>query len=370
VTAPYSDIVLTLNSGSSSLKFGIYAVDQGDPVTLFASEIEGAPGERTTLDRVADALNSAAVPAPAIVGHRIVHGGPGLRHHCEIDEQVIAELATAISFAPLHGQASLALIDAARVRYPDLPQVACFDTAFHATLPPVAYVLPVPKELREEGVRRYGFHGLSCESIVRQLGDDLPDRLIIAHLGNGASVTAVEAGRSIDTSMGLTPTGGIVMSSRSGDIDPGILVHLLRSKAMNASTLEDLINRQSGMLGVSGVSGDMRTLHAVSSSDADARLAIEMFCYSARKQIAAMIAVLGGIDMIVFTGGIGENDAFVRKSICNALTWAGVCSSTDIDRQSPARCRVRVVASREDEEIARHSHDIVRAGRWTVATGK
>jgi acetate kinase len=368
VTAPDGDIVLALNSGSSSLKFGIYAVGRGDPVAVFVGEIEGAPGDRTTLDRVAEALDGAAAPAPTMVGHRIVHGGPALRRHCRIDVGVIANLKAAIPFAPLHGPASLALIEAARVRYPNLPQVACFDTVFHATLPPVAHVLPLPKVLQKDGIRRYGFHGLSCESIVRQLGDPLPDRLVIAHLGNGASVTAVQAGRSIDTSMGLTPSGGVMMGTRSGDIDPGVLVHLLRSHDMDASSLEDIIDRQSGMLGVSSLSGDMRRLHEASAPDADARLAIEMFCYSVRKQIAGMIAVLDGIDMIAFTGGIGENDAVVRNRICGGLAWAGVAARADHERTSAAGCEVRVVASREDEQIARHSHEILRTGPDVIAT--
>lgn len=354
--------MLALNSGSSSLKFGIYAVDRGAPIVLFASEIEGSPSDSTRLDRVAEALEVAAVPAPTMVGHRVVHGGPALLRHCRIDADVIARLKAAIPFAPLHGPASLALIEAVGFRYPNLPQIACFDTVFHATLPPVARTLPLPKALRKQGVRRYGFHGLSCESIVHALGDQLPERLVIAHLGNGASITAVKAGRSIDTSMGMTPSGGVMMSTRSGDIDPGALVHVLRSQSMDASMLEDMFDRQSGMLGVSDVSGDMRCLHAASPFDADARLAIEMFCYSVRKQIAGMIAVLDGIDMIVFTGGIGENDAIVRDLICQGLAWAGVPPSVDDKRARTGDCQVRVIASREDEQIARHSNAIVCAG--------
>jgi len=221
LTAPPGDIVLALNSGSSSLKFGLYAVDAGDPVALFAGQIDGAPGDPATLDQIAEAMTATQLPAPTVVGHRIVHGGPALARHCRIDAGVIQQLKAAIPFASLHGPASLSLIEAVGRRHPELPQVACFDTMFHMTLPPVAHVLPLPKALRDEGIRRYGFHGLSCESIVRELGETLPDWLIIAHLGNGASVTAVRAGRSIDTSMGLTPSGGVMMGTRSGDIDPG-----------------------------------------------------------------------------------------------------------------------------------------------------
>ena len=213
-----------------------------------------------------------------------------------------------------------------------------------------------------EGIQRYGFHGLSCESIVRQLGNDLPDRLIIAHLGNGASVTAVKAGKSIDTSMGLTPSGGVIMGTRSGDLDPGVLIYLMREKQFNAAMLEELIDRRSGLLGISGVDGDMRRLHQAAPSNADARLAIQMFCYSVRKQVAAMIAALDGVDLLVFTGGIGENDEEVRAAICRGLSWIGV--SLDDGRRASAnnpvndptsRCCVRVLSSQEDEQIARHT---------------
>ena len=236
------------------------------------------------------------------------------------------------------------------------------DTAFHADLPEVGRVLPIPKELGLEGIQRHGFHGLSCESIVRQLGDDLPERLIIAHLGNGASVTAVKAGQSIDTSMGLTPSGGVIMSTRSGDLDPGVLIYLMREKQFNAAMLEELIDRRSGVLGISGVGGDMRRLHQTASSNGDARLAIQMFCYSVRKQVAAMIAALDGVNAIVFTGGIGENDPEVRAAICRGLSWLGVsldeirnASANNPVNDPASRCTVRVIASQEDEQIARHT---------------
>jgi acetate kinase len=221
--------------------------------------------------------------------------------------------------------------------------------------------------LQSEGIQRYGFHGLSCESIVHQLGSDSPDRLIIAHLGNGASVTAVKGGKSIDTSMGLTPSGGVIMGTRSGDLDPGVLVYLMREKKFDAAGVEKLVDHLSGLQGISGVGSDMRQLHDAASSNADAKLAIEMFCYSVRKQIAAMIAVLDGVDMMVFTGGIGENDGEVRASICESLSWAGI--SLDDARNSTSNCSinylasrvlVQVLASQEDEQIARHSWAISR----------
>ena len=201
------------------------------------------PSQQEAIVRIGRLLADSKMPAPVAVGHRIVHGGPRLRRHCLIDDEVLRQLEAASAFAPLHIPSALSVIRFAREHFPAATQAACFDTAFHADLAEVARVLPIPKELQSEGIQRYGFHGLSCESIVRQLADDLPDRLIIAHLGNGASVTAVKAGKSIDTSMGLTPSGGVIMSTRSGDLDPGVLVYLMREKKFDAAMLEDLIDR-------------------------------------------------------------------------------------------------------------------------------
>ena len=283
-----------------------------------------------------------------------MHGGPKLRQHCLIDEMVSQQLECAAAFAPLHNPAAISVIRFAQEHFPRLPQVACFDTTFHAGMPDVARVLPVPRELQSLGIQRYGFHGLSCESIVHQLGDNVPSRLIIAHLGNGASVTAVKDGKSIDTSMGLTPSGGVIMGTRSGDLDPGILVYLMRELTFDAAKLEHMIDHRSGLMGISATSSDMRRLHEASPENHNARLAIDMFCYSVRKQIAAMIAVLDGIDLIVFTGGIGENDGAVRGSICAGLSWAGVSLGP-----APSKVLVRVLPSQEDEQIARHT--------WTIS---
>lgn len=359
--------VLALNSGSSSFKFGLYRADAAGVQTLLTESVDSA-GHVDATARVAQALARPKLPTPDAVGHRIVHGGPKLRRHCLIDDTVLRQLEAAAAFAPLHMPAALALIRDAQQRFPGLPQVACFDTRFHADLPDVARVLPIAKALQAQGIQRYGFHGLSLESIVRQLGADLPQRVVIAHLGNGASVTAVKGGRSVDTSMGLTPTGGLIMGTRSGDLDPGVLLHLLRERQFDAGKLEALVDRGSGLLGISGVSSDMRRLHEAAASNPDARLAIEMFCYAVRKQIAAMIAVLDGIDLLVFTGGIGENDATVRAAICSGLSWIGV--SLDESRNSEAsnpiqngasRCEVRVLESQEDEQIARHAWALVAA---------
>jgi acetate kinase len=378
--------MLALNSGSSSLKFGLYRVGPsrtevllsgeaqsiGDKKSKFdartsrgnivLSETLAIPSQREAIIRIARLLADSELPAPGAIGHRIVHGGPTLRQHCLIDASVLRQLEAAIAFAPLHAPSALSVIRFAQEHFPGLPQMACFDTAFHAELPEVARVIPIARELQGEGIERYGFHGLSCESILRQLASDLPDRLIIAHLGNGASVTAVKGGKSIDTSMGLTPTGGVIMGTRSGDLDPGVLIYLMREKKFDAGMLEELVDHRSGLLGISGVGSDMRRLHEAAPSNARARSAIQMFCYSVRKQVAAMIAALDGVDLLVFTGGIGENDGEARAAICSGLSWIGVSldearnrSATNPINDAASRCSVQVLASQEDEQIARHS---------------
>ncbi|MEG3123377.1 acetate/propionate family kinase [Sphingomonas sp. GB1N7] len=338
--------VLTLNEGSSSLKFGFYAIGPDGVEERLSGEAEGAL-PAYMFNRIDVALDGSR---PAAIGHRIVHGGPQMFAPVEIDANVLAQLEGATAFAPLHGPAALSLIRTAQARYPDVPHIACFDTGFHEGLEEVAAVLPVPKEFRVDGVRRYGFHGLSCQSIVHQLGRDLPERLIIAHLGSGASITAVKNGKSIDTSMGLTPTGGVVMASRSGDLDPGLLIYLMRERGLDAAGVEDMVDRRSGLLGISGVSGDLRKLHAAAVTNVDAALAIAVFCRSVGKQIAAMMTSLGGADMIVFTGGIGENDAVVRSAICAGLGWAGVSMDP---AATNVRVVVRVLPSLEGAEMAR-----------------
>lgn len=391
-SASSHSVVLALNSGSSSLKFGIYRIESSIPRMLLSGEVESTGGregkfwvkdgngeplvsesanfktQRDAIARVGKFLADRNETRPFAVGHRVVHGGPTLRRHCVIDDAVLGQLETASAFAPLHNPPALSVIRFARERFPQLPQVACFDTTFHAGMPEVACTLPIPLELRSDGIRRYGFHGLSCESIIRQLGDNRPSRLIIAHLGNGVSITAVKDGQSVDTSMGLTPSGGVIMGTRCGDIDPGILVYLAREKSFDAPNLEALINHRSGLLGISGIDSDMRRLHEISAVSADARLAIKMFCYSVRKQIAAMIAALEGVELLVFTGGIGEHDAEVRATICDGLSWLGVClepagnqSSKDTINHLTSRFLVRVLPSQEDAQIAVHT--------WELASG-
>jgi acetate kinase len=378
--------ILALNSGSSSLKFGLYRTGAECTEGLLFGEAEAIgdengkfsaqdrhgktiisksvslPGQREAIIRIAKLLADTDERAPIAIGHRIVHGGPRLRQHCLIDGPVLRELEAATVFAPLHTPPALAVIRFAQEHFPGLPQVACLDTAFHVGLPEIARVLPIPREWQSAGIERYGFHGLSCESILHQLSGDLPDRVIIAHLGNGASVTAVKGGKSIDTSMGLTPTGGVIMGTRCGDLDPGVLIYLIRENKLDAARLEELVDHRSGLLGISGVSSDMRRLHEAALSNPDARLAVQMFCYSVRKQIAAMIAALDGVDLIVFTGGIGENDPAVRAAICDGLSWIGVRLADRPNRVASnpindpgSRCPVLVLGSQEDEQIARHA---------------
>ena len=365
--------ILVINSGSSSLKFGLYVQRDDEEQAVLDGladgigrdsgklELKDAHGKTLRSESVRfasedEALSQAArwlaelsPLKPIAVGHRVVHGGPLLLTHQLITPAVLTELQNCVHFAPLHIPTALRLITAAEKAYPQLPQFACFDTAFHTTIPEVGSRFALPRPLFDEGIRRYGFHGLSYESIVYRLGAELPSRTVIAHLGNGASLAAVKDGRSVDTSMGLTPTGGIAMATRSGDLDPGVLVYLAREQQFDAAMLEGLVDHQGGLLGISGVSSDMRVLHEVEGSNADVRLAVEMFCYAARKQIAAMSVVLDGAELIVFTGGIGENDACVRAQICGGLSVIGVSPG-----DSHARCNVLVLPSLEDEQIARH----------------
>ena len=363
--------VLVFNSGSSSLKFGLYSVRASSVETLLSGEAESTAGSQAdVVARVAALILERKLPAPAAVGHRVVHGGARLLQHCVIDKRVLRELHAAAAFAPLHVPPALAVIGFAMKRFPRCPHVACLDTAFHAALPAVSRTLPIAKELRSGEIRRYGFHGISCESIMNQLGRATPRRIVIAHLGNGASVTAIKHGKSIDTSMGLTPTGGVIMGTRPGDLDPGLLIYLMREQRVGTERLQALLNHRSGLRGISELDSDMRRLHRAARSDSRARLAIEMFCYSVRREIAAMIASLQGLDMLVFTGGIGEHDVKVRRTICSGLGWAGIALDAARNRAgnnpisaSNSRCAVRVLRSEEEKQIARHACELTRAMR-------
>ena len=280
----------------------------------------------------------------ASIGHRVVHGGADVRDHVRLNGKVLEALRRAIPFAPLHLPASLAVIDAVSKRMPQTPQVICLDTAFHKDLPDVSKTLPFPSKVRDMGIQRYGFHGLSVESIVEQLAH-VRKRTVVAHLGNGASVTALHDGKSIDTSMGLTPAGGVMMGTRCGDTDPGVLLFLLRS-GMDAAELETITDQDAGLEGVSEKTSDVRELTAARKTDAKSDLALRMFAYQVKKAIGGMAAALGGLDELIFTGGIGEHAQAVRDEICSGMGFLGQYS-------------VKVLPSEEDLQIARIAHRLL-----------
>jgi len=380
-------IVLCVNSGSSSLKLALYRDEArlascgvaGIGAARAQVRVRGSDGAALHEDeaRVADhaqavhigldALLGHDFPRPDAAGHRMVHGGPHVHEPRRIDAALVATLRQAAPFAPLHLPAALLGIEAVSARLPQLPQVACFDTHFHWGMPEIARRLPLPRELHEAGVLKYGFHGLSYESVVAELGAQTLGRAVIAHLGNGSSMVAVRDGRSVDTTMGMTPAGGFMMGTRSGDLDPGVLVHLLDTKGYDARGLEQLVDRRSGLLAISERTSDMRELLAARPSDARARLAVDMFCYQARKTIGALAASLGGIDSLVFTGGIGEHATVVREEICAGLTHLGVQlerarndSNAPLISSDGSPCIVRVVAANEESIIARHTREVLR----------
>ena len=379
--------ILCLNGGSSSLKFAVYRISGASEDRVFSGAIEavGAEGGRAWLragDKVLSdqqgsfanhteavktmfaALKAQGVTQLAAAGHRIVHGGPKFTAPQRIDDRLKAALSDLIPFAPLHLPSQVAMIEAVASHFPDLPQIACFDTAFHSRMPEVAQRFALPGKLWEQGIKRYGFHGLSYEYVVGKLGAELGQRAVIAHLGNGASMVALRDGVSMDTSMGLTPVGGFMMGTRSGDLDPGVLLYLMRA-GYSAEQLDALLNRQSGLLGVSGESSEMRVLLEKRDADPAAALAVQMFCYQVRKFIGAFAAVLGGLDTLVFTGGIGEHAAAVRDEICSGLQYLGIAldgasnnRNAEVISASGSRCLVRVVATDEDLMIARHTRSV------------
>lgn len=369
------ELILAVNSGSSSLKFGLYQHPPGDcnPVLLLAGGASGIghsngrlqvkdAGGASLLDQsytlssqghalkeVLDQIEHQGHERPAAIGHRVVHGGPHLREHQLIDDALLEKLVAATQFAPIHIPAAVALIRETEKLLPEAQQYACFDTAFHSTMPEKARHYPLPQRLYDMGIERYGFHGLSYESVVTRLGPSLPERVVCAHLGSGASLVALRNGKSIDTSMGMTPVGGIPMATRSGDFDPGVVLFLMRTEQLSADQLESLLNHDSGLGALSGGESDMRLIEqCVARGDPKARLAIEVFAHAVRKMIGAYAAELGGLDLLVFTGGIGEHSSAVRDWICDDLDFLGVTSG------DPNLCgKVRVLESEEELQIAR-----------------
>jgi acetate kinase len=359
--------ILCLNHGSSSLKYALYR-PQREMETRVVGGVRQVADVASAVRRIREELNRAGHQVSA-VGHRVVHGGPDLAAPQAVTPELISVLGGYVPFAPLHLPPQLELIRAALDDYPDVPHVACFDTSFHRRIPELAQRLPLPRSLWDEGIRRYGFHGLSFEFILMSLGGDAGRRLIIAHLGNGVSMAAVLQGVPVDTTMGLTPSGGMMMGTRSGDLDPGVLLYLMSRKNFDASRLQHVIDMESGLLGVSGLSGDMRVLLERRSTSPTASQAVEMFSYQARKCIGALAAALGGLDTLVFTGGIGEHAAAVRAEICSGLDHLGIAvdanrNSRDEAIISPADkpCVVRVIATNEELMIARHTRAVLQLG--------
>jgi acetate kinase len=379
--------ILCLNAGSSSLKFAVYGRTpnpEGETAPLAAGAVEriglsqsrlrvsteGAGGTETegeykdhssAVQAVLDLLERRGLPALDAVGHRLVHGGPTHTTPERLDARLMESLRELAPLAPLHLPGELSVIEAVSAHFPALPQVVCFDTAFHHRIPEEARRLPLPRALWDAGIRRYGFHGLSYEYIVWRLGPAARSRTIIAHLGNGASMAAVRDGLPVDTTMGLTPAGGFMMGTRSGDLDPGVLLYLLREKGYDRERLDRLVNDESGLLGVSGLSPDMQTLLERRGREPAAAQAVAMFCYQLRKHIGALAATLGGLDTLVFTGGIGERAAPVRWEACQGLDHLGLrldaernAAHADIVSRPDSRCVVRVIPTREDLMIARH----------------
>jgi acetate kinase len=381
--------ILTLNAGSSSFKIAwfegaeaprpilrggierigtagatlrVKRVDHGDTESRPVSGSGHAAAVDTLMDWVEHKRRSHGLAA---VGHRVVHGGAKYSEPKKIDAEMLSELRRLRPFDPEHLPDEIALIEAIRRRFPDLPQIACFDTAFHHDMPRVAQLLPIPRRYDAEGVRRYGFHGLSYTFLMGELArldgaDAAQGRIVLAHLGNGASLAAVRDGRSIDTSMGFTPAAGVPMGTRSGDLDPGLVSYLARTEGMSARSFGDMANFRSGLLGISETSADMEDLLGREAQDVRAEEAVTLFCYQVRKWIGAFAAALGGIDTLIFAGGIGEKAPVIRARICRGLGFLGIdldqdrnAASAPLISSDAGRVTVRVIHTDEEIVIAR-----------------
>jgi acetate kinase len=388
--------ILAINGGSSSIRFAVYEAGKtprrrlagkidrigSSGANLIVDDPAGKPhvprrlaaaDHRTAVHFLLDWLEAQPVFASVrAVGHRVVHG----MKHSEperITPKLLAELHRITPYAPDHLPREIELIEAFRKRHPKLPQVACFDTAFHRTMPRVARLLPIPRRYAAKGVERYGFHGLSYAYLMEELGRLDPaaakGRVILAHLGNGASLAAVRHGKSIDTSMGFTPTAGLVMSTRTGDLDPGLVYYLARTGHMTAARFQRMVNHESGLLGISGTSADLRDLLARESADVRAAEAVALFCYQARKWIGSFAAALGGLDTLVFAGGIGENAPLVRARICEGLSLLGIelhrtrnAKNAPLISPDAGRVKVRVIRANEQLMIARSVTRVLKLG--------
>jgi acetate kinase len=394
VTASLQRRVLTMNRGSSTLKSALYEAGNREElllsITVDTSGVSGShlkiedPNGTTLLNSsVGFEQSNAALEAMfawldqhgflsqlGAAGHRLVHGGSQYAQPQQITAQVLSDVEQLVPLDPDHLPAAIRGIKFIAEKFPELPQVACFDTAFHRSLPKVARMYALPRAFYDQGIVRYGFHGLSYEYIMRELqtleGERSNGRVIIAHLGSGASIVAVKEGKSVDTSMGFTPLEGLVMSTRSGDVDPGALLYLLEQKNISAKELDTILNKKSGLLGVSTKSGDMRLLLEGTEEDVGAEEAVDLFCYRVKKYIGAYAAVLGGLDLLVFAGGIGEHAPLVRERICDGLDFLGVRldgpgndSNEALISTPQSRVKVRVINTNEDLMIVRHVRSVL-----------
>jgi len=394
------DRLLTINVGSSSLKAALYRLGPNETVEVraaadrigiadsrfrvsdahglvLAEADDGLPDHAAALDALVTWLRTQHLDhGLRAIGQRVVHGGSRFGRPMLINDAVMDELRSLVPLDTEHLPQAIAVIERVQRLYPDIPQVACFDTAFHRQMPRVAQMYPLPRRYWDAGVVRYGFHGLSCEYILEELrahdGAEAGGRVIVAHLGNGASMTAVHHGNGVDTTMGLTPTGGLVMGTRSGDLDPGVLLHLIESYGLDAAELVRTFNKDAGLLGVSGSSADMADLLAREAADPRAAEAIALFCYQARKFLGALTAALKGLDTLVFTAGIGEHAAVIRERVCEGFEYLGLqLDPARNTRHAPiistdtSRVMVRVIPTNEDQVIARHTHRFIREGLIT-----
>jgi acetate kinase len=381
--------ILTINAGSSSIRFALYRRAE-PPARIFHGKVDriglpdttesfaddernthesrklGSVAHKSAASVVLDCLDARIGRATiGAVGHRVVHGGARYRQPTVITEEVLATLREIAAWSPEHLPPQIALIERLREHLPDMPHVACFDTAFHRDMPRVATLLPLPRRYAAAGVARYGFHGLSyayvMEALAKQAGSEAArGRLVLAHLGNGASLAAVRDGASIDTTMGFTPAAGIPMSTRAGDVDPGLVLYFAATERMTAARFHQMVNRESGLLGVSETSSDVRDLLAREATDVRAREALALFCYQVKKRIGSLAAALGGLDGVVFTGGIGENSPVVRERICDGLGFLGITldgaenfAGADVISVKGGRVAVRVIRTDEEVMIAR-----------------
>lgn len=366
--------------GTPKPQFSFYAFRDGERETLVSeSEPKDLGSTREAVRKIANLLHQQGLTQPAAIGHRIVHTGPNLNAHQRITSAVLLEIEKATCFAPLHQPIGLEIVREAKESFPGVENYACFDTIFDQDLPEVASIYPLPTEIRDQGVHRYGFHGLSCESIMEQFQDGrvpfpaspgkVPERLIYAHLGSGASVTAIRDGKALDCCMGLTPCGGVIMGTRPGDLDPGLVFYLMRlqggSAAEAINAVEQLLNKRSGMLALSGLSNDMRLLRdAEKNGNQQAALAIEVFALSVKKMIGGYVALMGGLDALVFSGGIGERDPMTRAQVCAGLDAFGLTLNPEANdpthagpqtiSQPDSKIAAYVLPADEDRIIARH----------------